>query len=32
MGSVHCIGHVIRILDEFTLLIDVGKSNISVDD
>ncbi len=32
MESVHCIGHVIRILDEFTLLIDVGKSRISVND
>ena len=32
MESAHCIGHVIRILDEFTLLIDVGKSRISVND
>ena len=32
MESAHCIGHVIRILDEFTFLIDVGKSHISVDD
>lgn len=32
MESARCIGHVIRILNEFTLVIDVGKSNISVDD
>ena len=32
MENVQCIGHVIRILDEFTLLIDAGKSCISVND
>ena len=32
MSNVQAIGHVIRILDEYTLLIDVGRSQLSVDD